>query len=767
MAVRLPLAMSGREFDLDDLFDRDADSRLLERRRREELGLAPQRAPASSTPVRFGAESMVNDDERPAAPRNAVLRVAIVARPNRELIPGAIVTVVVSLHDDGDADAGDVRMRVVLPPEAEALPGSFSRDEVELDGEALLAGGLRVGTVAAGAELRIRFALRVLPGTAPLDIAVHAGAPGVPTISAPTLRLARRSGHAAFEQPRPFFELESGEADDALTSLAASTAGVERVFDALVDEPAVPAVVEREREPSVTPAPARPRKPKAKLKPKPKPKPRPKREPAAEPKPEPAPEAEPSAREFALIRGLDLEEVRALERVFSGGVPHGLAGLALLSSIAAVEAPVGTSLGLRDFARSVAAALPRALVAARMQQATPPVVTREALGTIRPHALAPAGHVTGDGPVLALRLDERGLDGLRAVLGRDLDDIFLRGVQVLLAVCPRALEGVAPEAAERAGRGPRDVSRRRRRVADARHRTTRRRSCLRSAHRRRPLVARRRPRAGRIAPRRGGVKLLIGIPTNGQPTRPFLDSLRELTLPAGVDEADRVVWTGNLVAAQREMIAREAVDRGADLLAMIDDDIVTPPDALVRLVEALEAHPQAAVAGALYYSRDSARPMAVARWDSRDTTSAAIPAYAGTTVARVDGVGFGCVVVRIAALRALSLPYFAAHAFIDRASRVVRQCDEDYLLCERMRAAGWQVLLHAGVRVGHYDRATQTTAPAHWETDAETDRLRMIVLEPGGTRLVPFDDTVPRDAERHEPIEMTLLFPGRRTSPSG
>jgi hypothetical protein len=256
------------------------------------------------------------------------------------------------------------------------------------------------------------------------------------------------------------------------------------------------------------------------------------------------------------------------------------------------------------------------------------------------------------------------------------------------------------------------------------------------------------------------VKLLIGIPTNGQPTRPFLDALRELALPARVADADRVVWSGNFVPAQREMIARDAIERGVDLLAMIDDDIVVPPDALVRLAGALDADPRAALAGALYYSRDSARPMAVGRWDSRDTTSAAIPAFAGNGVARVDGVGFGCVVVRMAALQALAPPYFAAHVFVDRAARVVRQCDEDYLLCERVRGAGWHVLLHAGVRVGHYDRATQTTAPARWESDAETDRLRMIVLEPGGTRLVPFDDSLPRDAERHEPFETTLLFAG-------
>jgi Glycosyltransferase like family 2 len=256
------------------------------------------------------------------------------------------------------------------------------------------------------------------------------------------------------------------------------------------------------------------------------------------------------------------------------------------------------------------------------------------------------------------------------------------------------------------------------------------------------------------------VKLLIGIPTGGQPTRSFLDALAALDLPPSVTEADRLVWSGNAVAVQREMLARDAVERGADLLAMIDDDIVMPPDALVRLVDALEADPGAAIAGALYYSRDSARPMAVARWDSRDTTSAAIPAFAGASVAVVDGIGFGCVVVRVAALRELSLPYFAAHFYVDPGARSVRQCDEDYLLCERLRGAGRRVLLHAGVRCGHFDRASGTTAPAAWESDADTDRLRMIVLRDGRTALVPFDDAVPRAVERQEPFTTTILYAG-------
>jgi hypothetical protein len=103
-----------------------------------------------------------------------------------------------------------------------------------------------------------------------------------------------------------------------------------------------------------------------------------------------------------------------------------------------------------EFARSVAAALPRALVAARMNRPTPAVVTPEALAAIRSDGEAASEDVDYEGALLVARFDERELDALRGLLARDLEDAFLRGVQVLLAVAPRALEGVEPDAAEHA-----------------------------------------------------------------------------------------------------------------------------------------------------------------------------------------------------------------------------------------------------------------------------------------------------------------------------
>ncbi|MEA2665386.1 MAG: hypothetical protein QOI11_2330 [Candidatus Eremiobacteraeota bacterium] len=450
--------MSRREVDLEALFERDADTQLLERRRRAELGLAPHAPAASSTPPSFGAESIVEDDAAPAPARAALLRVELEARPERELIPGALVTVVASVHADGDAAAGEVTLRVALPPEGEPVPSSFARDDVPIDGTALLGEGLRLGRLPPGGTTRLRFALRVLPGTEPLDLVAHAAAPGVPAVGAPALRLHRRSGHAAYEAPRPFYELEPGEQDAELLAepppapeplpepepelepdLMGAAPPRRHAVDTILDEPLPPPVLPREPEPVFV---AEPEPPAASV---------------AEPVtvPEPAP---PAPGSVVLVRQLAAADLRAFERVFAGGVPHGLAALSLLAGIACTAGVPGAALGLESFRAAVAAALPRALVAARMGKPTPPVVAPEALAGIRPEAPVPpaaAGSSHPDaslaptdpaGVRLVAALDARELEALRGVLRRDLADPFLRGAQVLLAVAPRALAGEHPAA---------------------------------------------------------------------------------------------------------------------------------------------------------------------------------------------------------------------------------------------------------------------------------------------------------------------------------
>lgn len=242
------------------------------------------------------------------------------------------------------------------------------------------------------------------------------------------------------------------------------------------------------------------------------------------------------------------------------------------------------------------------------------------------------------------------------------------------------------------------------------------------------------------------MKLFLGIPSAGTPAQPFVESLSTVAFPPAVREFERTIVTGNFVPAQRDLIVQRALESGADVLIMCDDDLVLARDAFVLLCEALESHGDAAIAGALYYSRDGFRPMAVDRWDENDTRTATVPAFDRDPVS-VDGVGFGCVAVRTTALRELMPPYFPAHVFVERGAGRVRVCDEDYLLCARMRRAGWRVLLHAGVRCGHYDRLNETILPEQWEPAEQTRQPRMAVIENGRYALVPVHDVAGSTAE--------------------
>ena len=245
------------------------------------------------------------------------------------------------------------------------------------------------------------------------------------------------------------------------------------------------------------------------------------------------------------------------------------------------------------------------------------------------------------------------------------------------------------------------------------------------------------------------MNILLGIPTAGSPSEPFVRSLASIELPRAAAAFDRFIVQGNFVPAQRELIAERALESGADVLVMCDDDMVVPARAIADLCGVLETLPRCGLAGALYYSRDGFRPMTVDNWDPDDTTSATIPAFDDRTPVSVAGIGFGCVAIRVAALRDLTPPYFPAHVFIERKAGRVRVCDEDYFFCSMLHARGWDVVLHPGVRAGHFNRATGTVAPASWETPSESNRARMVVAENGQPRLVPVADNVARSDERH------------------
>lgn len=253
------------------------------------------------------------------------------------------------------------------------------------------------------------------------------------------------------------------------------------------------------------------------------------------------------------------------------------------------------------------------------------------------------------------------------------------------------------------------------------------------------------------------MKVLLGIPTSGAPTSAFLESLAAVQTPSYVTALERSIVVGNFVPAQRELIVEKALAEGADVVIMCDDDMVLPPGAFTHLLDLIRNDSSCGLAGALYYSRDGFRPMTVDGWDPENTTSASIPAFASAPV-RVDGIGFGCVAISSAAIRRITAPYFDTHVYIEREAARVRICNEDYLFCAKIRGAGYDVVLHPGVRCGHYDRASGSIAPQNWEAESATGHRRIAVIENGVPTLVSERDLTILP-ERHEVVRLTYLRP--------
>ena len=253
------------------------------------------------------------------------------------------------------------------------------------------------------------------------------------------------------------------------------------------------------------------------------------------------------------------------------------------------------------------------------------------------------------------------------------------------------------------------------------------------------------------------MKVLLGIPTSGAPAQPFLNSLASLEIPQSVSSLEHYTVQGNFIAAQRELIVERALECNADVLVMCDDDMILPKDALALLLTVLENDSACGLVGALYYSRDGFRPMAVDDWSAENTTSASIPAFDRAPV-RVGGVGFGCVAIPSSALNRLTAPYFETHVYVERTPPRVRVCNEDYLFCAALRAEGYDVILHAGLRCGHYDRHSQRIFPLQWEDGQITAQRRIAAVVDGKPALIPFSE-IAGGRETHRSARLTYISP--------
>ncbi len=456
---------------IEDLFERNADMRLLEFRHTEPGKSAPAgKRTASSS---FGAESIVNDVPEPATEKVPRLRVAIAAAPTSGVIPGAVVGVAIDVFNDGNAPAPESKLLLSLPPESEFRSGTLRVDGREVQApEQLFIQGLPIARLPGATSSKVTFQLAVLPGLNTLYLQPRLQTNGVPVVGTAGCSVKRGAGPAApAEPPKPFYELD----DDEIAEIPVIEAE-EPILPPVVVEPILPpVVVEDAIVPPVPPAkPVRAARvaPKA---PVPVPEPAPEPEPVAaiaepepvaaiaEPEAEPPPAPEPpaskpappvsvqkaplgtvSAPEERMIRYRTLgnSDIALLERLFAAPAPGIIAHYVMISSIACSEPVSGDDAsGYGAFLRRDIELLGRALVHARMGKAPQYRIVQADLNglaldwNVLPQAFPPQRRLRRD----LRRAEWTAIGGLIAPSERD---ATLRARIALLALAGATIDGV-------------------------------------------------------------------------------------------------------------------------------------------------------------------------------------------------------------------------------------------------------------------------------------------------------------------------------------
>lgn len=150
-----------------------------------------------------------------------------------------------------------------------------------------------------------------------------------------------------------------------------------------------------------------------------------------------------------------------------------------------------------------------------------------------------------------------------------------------------------------------------------------------------------------------------------------------------------------------------------DVWVTIDSDIVFTPDHVMELIESTNIHP---VVSGSYMMSDLKHMACVKDWDEtffaqhgtfQFLTPEEIEAWrteTGALFMPVSYNGMGFWAMRKEALDALSYPYFnqeLQRIKTEDGKELVDMCSEDVSFCKNLQKAGFQVMLHTRLRVGH------------------------------------------------------------------
>jgi hypothetical protein len=209
---------------------------------------------------------------------------------------------------------------------------------------------------------------------------------------------------------------------------------------------------------------------------------------------------------------------------------------------------------------------------------------------------------------------------------------------------------------------------------------------------------------------------VVVIPTRGQLHHRFVAHLQGLMAPMNQKRAILFAAGDEVGQAYNNLITNilgnPELSRWQYVMTVEDDNLL-PPDAHIRLLEAIEAGPKFDAVSGIYWTKgDFNMPMAygdpdeyartgVLHFRPRDVRAALANGY----LMPVCGIAMGCALWRMDLFRQIPPPWFVTVADVvpDKGPMAFTQ---DLYFCERAVRAGKRFAVDFRVRVGHLDVAS-------------------------------------------------------------
>lgn len=202
------------------------------------------------------------------------------------------------------------------------------------------------------------------------------------------------------------------------------------------------------------------------------------------------------------------------------------------------------------------------------------------------------------------------------------------------------------------------------------------------------------------------LEVLVGILTREIVSTKWAASFRDLQLPPNSSTA---FFTGMPFDHARNTACQRALEHNFKWLFFLDDDVVTPPDTIRRLI----AHNKDIVSG-LYYRR--ATPIAPVMLRETPSGPSWVQQFSAGEVCEVDLVGAGCLLINTQVFRKLPWPWFdwlLDHYDLPDKER----CSEDFAFCRKAKKAGYKIHVDTGIQCQHVGLGQSalggTFAPVH------------------------------------------------------